>query len=117
MEALANKVISELNSLGIECYLWHKATTGSVYIRFKDVRMGSIRIGDHPGRDKLKYKFNLRNDMGLSVGKWIKNGDNWRYYAPFEKWKELIPVLQKRFQDVQTWGPSKYQYTIPSFKK
>lgn len=38
---IANKLVSELNDLGIGSYVWHAATTGSVYIRFDDNRMGT----------------------------------------------------------------------------
>ena len=46
---LAKRVIKHLKKEGVECYLWHSATTGSAYIRFNDSRIGSIRLGDHKG--------------------------------------------------------------------
>ena len=116
-EDIANKLVIELKEVNIEAYIWHVATTGSVYIRFNDNRIGSVRLGNHDGREKLKYKFNIRNDMGLKSGKWIKDEDKWRYYIPCEKWKELIPILQKRSEEVKQWEESKFSYTIPNFKR
>jgi len=114
---IADKLIIELAVKGIECYIWHLATTGSVYIRFKDSRMCSVRIGNHDGRDHLKYKYNLRDDISSNHKNWIKDGETWRYYLQLTKWKELIPELVKRHELIQTWPESKFQYKIPSFKK
>jgi len=114
---IADKLIIELAAKGIECYIWHLATTGSVYIRFKDSRMCSVRIGNHDGRDHLKYKYNLRDDISSNHKNWIKDGETWRYYLQLTKWKELIPELVKRHELIQTWPESKFQYKIPSFKK
>ena len=116
-ESIAKKLILELTSLGIKCYVWHMATTGSVYIRFEDNRMCSIRIGDHDGREKLKYKFNIRTDKKIKEKKWVKDGETWRLYIPHNQWKEIIPHLQERFEQIKSWPESKFKYGIPSFKK
>ena len=112
-KTIAENVVKMLNSLNIQCYIWHLATTGSVYIRFDDVRMGSIRIGDHPGREKLKYKWNIRLDK-VKEG-WRKD-DTWRYYVRHNNWKNIIPFIQKRAEEVKQWKEAKYTYTKPAFK-
>jgi hypothetical protein len=117
LTGITNKLIEELNALGIECYLWHAATTGSQYIRFADSRMCSVRLGDHPGKDKLKYKYNVRSDISHKHRTWVKDGNVWRYYVPQQNWRNLIPVLQERHKQIQTWPPSQYKYNIPDFKK
>ena len=114
-EAIGKKLVLELNEIGIEAYIWHIATTGSVYIRFGDQRMCSIRIGNHRGRNKLRYKYNLRSDINRE--QWKKDGDIWRFYLKLENWKSLIPVLMDRHNQIQNWSESKYKYNIPSFKK
>ena len=113
---VANSLIFRLNTLGVDCYIWHKATTGSIYIRFKDQRMCSIRIGDHNGREKLKYKWNIRSDIELNTSKWVKHNNIWRYYIHLHKWDELVVLLLKRKEEVEQWGNSKYSYTIPKYK-
>lgn len=117
LNELADKVVSELLSNGIECYVYHRATTGSVYIRFKDQRMCSIRLGDHNGRGKLKYKYNIRVDLPLGYNKWQKDGDIWRLFLSSDQWKEIVPVLLKRKDEVKLWSTTKYSYKTPSFKK
>jgi len=113
---IASKLIVELGRKEIEAYIWHAATTGSVYIRFQDARMCSIRIGDHEGRSKLKYKYNLRSDMSMGRAKWIKDNGVWRYYLNLSQWKDIIPVLEARKEQVKDW-PKKYEYHVPHFKK
>ena len=115
IQDLCNKVVQTLNDIGIECYIWHKATTGSCYIRFKDNRIGSIRIGDHDGRDKLKYKWNIRTDKRIKEG-WVKD-ETWRYYVRHNNWKNIIEPIQKRAEQVKEWKDSKYEYNIPKFKQ
>lgn len=113
---IAKKLVEELKLLDIGCYVWHVATTGSVYIRFDDCRMASIRIGNHDGREHLKYKYNLRDDIGHL--KWVKDGEIWRLYVPTNRWKEIIPFIVGRRDKVKEWKTEgKYKYTIPSFKK
>jgi len=38
---------------------WYTAATGSMYIKFRDTRLGSIRIADHPARGQYSYKYEL----------------------------------------------------------
>ena len=114
-ENIANKIIALLAENDIRAYIWCVATTGSVYIRFEDNRMCSIRIGDHNGKEKLKYKYNIRSDVKKI--KWMNDNGIWRLFIPEHKWTEIIPFLIKRHQDIQSWEPSKYQYTIPTFKQ
>ena len=113
---VANKLLVTLKEIGIEGYIWHVATTGSVYIRFKDNRMCSVRIGDHNGREHLKYKYNLRNDLPGNHKVWVKDENIWRCYLRLTDWKNLVPILKDRFDQIQTWPPSKYEYKIPKFK-
>lgn len=45
---------------------WHKSLNKSYYIKFKDVRLGSIRIADHKGRNKYNYTYEIyQNDKDI----------------------------------------------------
>lgn len=114
---IANELIELLKKEGINAYIWHTATTGSVYVRFEDPRIGSVRIGNHDGREKYQYKFNIRADK-KGEGFWTKSQNIWRYYQPLHSWHKIIPVIVKRQKDVTERGtPAMYQYGIPSYKK
>jgi hypothetical protein len=40
-------------------YIYHVATTGSVYVKFPHWKLGSIRIADHDGRRKYNYRWTI----------------------------------------------------------
>lgn len=52
---------THLASLGL--FEWYKAKTGSVYYKFRDCRLGSIRIGDHKSRRKYSYTYDLNPEQ------------------------------------------------------
>jgi hypothetical protein len=54
---ILNEVMLRLSDL--EPYIFHKALTGSIYIKFKNENLRSLRIADHTGRKKYRYKWNL----------------------------------------------------------
>ena len=114
---LANSVLKRLNDEGVECYLWHSANTGSAYIRFNDNRIGSIRLGDHKGRPKLSYRWNIRSDFPKGHNKWHKVNDKWRFYTHTSNWIELIPHILERKTKTKGWVENKYTYFTPKYKR
>ena len=38
---------------------WHTSLNGSMYLKFKDCRLGSIRISDHLSRQRYSYKYDI----------------------------------------------------------
>lgn len=54
---ISNILVGRLESLG--AIKWHKTKGHSFYIKFRDVRLGSIRIADHRGRDRYHYTFEI----------------------------------------------------------
>jgi hypothetical protein len=66
------QVLRRLKALGANLY--HVSKYDSIYIRFRNKRLRSLRIADHNGREKYKYKWNLvlhgetrtEVDMGIS---------------------------------------------------
>jgi hypothetical protein len=57
MAHMRKRVIKALRGHG--AYLFHSAATGSQYVKFSDPRIGSLRVADHTGREKYRYKWNL----------------------------------------------------------
>lgn len=54
---ISNILASRLSSLG--AIKWHKNKNHSFYIKFKDVRLGSIRIANHRGREQYNYTYEV----------------------------------------------------------
>lgn len=81
MAALRDQVINELSDLG--AYVYYSARTGSQYIKFEDARLRSVRISDHPGREKYRYKWNLLTNIGEAYTEWDR-GVTRSYYPACE---------------------------------
>ena len=58
------QLMKELKPLG--AIKWHTSKTNSIYIKFKDVRLGSIRISDHKGRKQYNYTYELNENSTKS---------------------------------------------------
>jgi len=58
-----SELFRKLRAVGLKPWIYTIAQTGSVYVKFADTRMRSLRIGDHNGREKYRYKWNLRFDV------------------------------------------------------
>ena len=58
------QLMKELKPLG--AIKWHTSKTNSIYIKFKDVRLGSIRISDHKGRTQYNYTYELNESSTKS---------------------------------------------------
>lgn len=108
----AQKLVLLLNNKNFDCYVYYKARSGSAYIRFKDERMGSIRVGDHDGREKYKYKFNVRADIKKSY--MHKDAEIWRLYFTIDDITGLVKALSDRREQIKTWTTKKYQYGFPA---
>ena len=50
-------LIERLKDYGI--IKWHKNQNHSFYLKFRDVRLGSIRIANHKGREKYHYTYEI----------------------------------------------------------
>jgi len=94
LESYADKLIKRLNKRGYGAYLWHVSATNSIYIRFEDKEMCSIRIGDHNGRERYKYKFNIRTDIEVSYTQ--MDGRVLRHYYTVDDTKRLFKDVDAR---------------------
>ena len=113
---IAQKTVDALIERGVFCYIYHEATTGSVYIRFENPVIGSVRLADHDGRAHLKYKFNLL--LGNVKKGWRKENNKWRYFADLSDWKDLVDVIVKSADYVKENDiTTDRTYFIPGFKK
>lgn len=74
-----------------EFFIVHKycaTSTNSIYIKLDYGVANSIRVSDHNGREKYKYKYNIRKDIDEKYSE--KDGIYDRYYYPFKCLDELI---------------------------
>lgn len=71
---------------------WHKNRNHSFYIKFRDVRLGSIRIANHKGRQRYRYTYEIYRDD--------KNVD--------KKIKAVISSIQKKSETIPAFDAGKY---------
>jgi hypothetical protein len=75
VESLADEILNLIPG----AFIRNKATsTSSIYIKTPDGY--SLRVGDHNGREKYKYKWNL-GMIYANIRGWRKDGEYWRYYT------------------------------------
>ena len=63
IEAIRLYLMGELQAWGP--YVVKVAETGSIYMKFPHWALGSIRIGNHPGIERYKFKWSVRIDFGI----------------------------------------------------
>ena len=87
------KIIYQLDEAGLEPILNNNSvTTTSFYVKFEDERLRSLRVGDHPGRSKYRYKWNLRLDLEKS---YVDNHEGIiRYYYCYKELDKMILHMQ-----------------------
>lgn len=100
-------IISECAREGIVVMRYDAISTHSVYLKFDDGVLGSLRISDHAGKKHLKYKYNLT--MGSARKKRTHKGKV-QCFAPFKDIEILFQqVLDDRDKLVDRYGA--YLYT------
>lgn len=82
-------ILKELKELG--AYIYHESTYGSVYIKFKKANIGSLRIADHNGRTKYRYRWSLRLDY---TEKYTIEGDFKQHIYPTIMIEDLIKHIK-----------------------
>jgi len=84
------KFVATKKDANLDAYLYHIALTGSIYIKFKggDSFLGSLRIGDHPGKSKYKYTWNLRYDISTYFEEFDRG--TLRKYYPISMLSQMI---------------------------
>jgi len=101
LKSLRDSVLTELKHLG--AYVFYSAATGSQYIKFADPRVGSLRVGDHKGIEKYKYKWNLsisgkRRD--------VSTGKSFRKYYPADDLLEMCSDIRAHRREIlEKYGP------------
>ena len=98
---LCEKMAKEFLSLCPGAYIRNcSVTTSSIYIKTPDGL--SLRVGDHNGKEKYKYKWNLRWGISKS-GFWEKDNGVWRYYCSDPE--TIANEINKKVQQVKDIEP------------
>lgn len=88
--SISNVLYEKLKNYG--AIKWHKNENHSFYIKFKDTRLGSIRIANHGGRSRYNYKYEI-----------ITVRDNVN-----KKINEITSSIINKSLTIQNFDPNKY---------
>lgn len=99
LTSLEKDVLGAMERVGLEPYVYVLALSGSCYIRFTEPRLRSLRIGDHNGRVKYKYKWNLRADCGNYVEK-VEDGVK-RFFYPILEYMDMVNHMRNYLRTIR----------------
>lgn len=102
---VAKYLLKELKPLGV--YVYHRAkTSNSIYLKFDDSRLCSVRISDHQGIEKYRYKWNLcqgqSNPFYFSTDGGVR-----RFYFSFEAVDQFVERVKKYYATINGGFPIK----------
>lgn len=93
-ECIADNLLQMLSTL--DPYIYYKAATGSIYIKFKCSELGSIRISEHEGRKKYKYRWNLvlcgKDEYYCQMDRGCK-----RHYYPYKMIQDMVKHIKNYY--------------------
>jgi hypothetical protein len=89
---IADELVRQLREL--DAYVYSSAVSGaSYYVKFPDAHVGSVRISDHPGRKKYKYRWNvLVDDPQARFTR--RHGRVLRFYYGVDRLDELVTAIK-----------------------
>lgn len=104
---ISNKVIDLLKNKGFKINKYYAKTTKSIYLKLDYGVCCGIRISDHKGKKKYKYKFNLIK--GYVGPKEINDRGYVRLYYNYNNTDELLKDVQNEKKNkIQKYGIKNY---------
>lgn len=109
---VANYLIQKLKHHGVIIQRYDSKSSNSVYLKLDYGVLNSIRISDHKGKDRLKYKYNALSICPSPVSMKDKTdyGEVIRYYFPLKEKKLLLnQILKDRNMKIDMYGVHNYE--------
>lgn len=101
-------LVPKLLDMGFIVHRYNAHSTSSIYLKLDYGIACGIRIADHPGKKKYRYRFNVIKDyIGDKVI--LKNGLICRFFDFNELESVLNAVQQEKQNKLQKYGLENYQ--------
>ena len=105
---ISNKLIDLLKAKGFIISKYYAKTTKSIYLKLDYGVCCGIRISDHNGKKKYKYKFNLLKYY--NGPKRVNDNGFIRLYFSYENINEIVEaVLKEKNEKLKKYGQNNYQ--------
>jgi hypothetical protein len=116
---IAKQIIAALALAGIDAYVYHISKFDSIYIRFGDARLGTIRIANHISKkENLHYKWNiLKTGLKSKDPYWAKSDGKYQYYCRYPDFSQLIINLLITLKTIRKNNIAEQRYNIPNHKR
>lgn len=104
---IVNILIPKLIDMGFVVHRYDAYSTSSIYLKLDYGVSCGIRIADHPGKQKYRYRFNVIKDyIGNKVI--LKNGLICRFFNFDEVDNILAAVQHEKQEKINKYGVEKY---------
>ena len=105
---VSNNLIEHLKEKGFKIHRYYAKTTRSIYLKLDYGVCCGIRISDHNGKKKYKYKFNLIKQY--KGQKEINDKGYIRLFYDYNNTKELLDdVENEKKSKINKYGLNNYQ--------
>ena len=105
---VSNKLIKDLKDKGFQVHKYYAKTTKSIYLKIDYGVCCGIRISDHKGKKKYRYKFNLIKQY--KGPKLVKDKGYLRLFYDYNNTDELINDVENERKDkINKYGLCNYK--------
>ena len=107
MEDVFKQIIEELKKHDFVISTYHSYTTSSIYIKLDYGVANGIRIADHRGKKKYKYRYNVMNDLERDYSE-VDGGYERFYYRPKHIKKLVKKIVKDKELKLTRYGQANY---------
>lgn len=116
-EKIIKNLIKKLLKADFKVQRYNAYSTNSIYLKLDYGVACSIRISDHPGKKKLRYRFNLMIEEDKMYSK-IENGLPMFFYGISNIDKMLEDIIKEKEMKINKYGGNiKYNFIVSESKE
>lgn len=116
MEEIFEQIINELKKYDFIISTYHSYSTSSIYIKLDYGVANGIRIADHKGKKKYKYRYNVMNDIEKNYAE-IDEGFERFYYTTTSIRKLILKIVLDKQSKLCKYGFDNYTKYMNEMKK
>lgn len=107
LQQFSLQLTEKLKEAGFELLRYDAIGTNSIYLKLDYGVTGSIRLSDHKGKAKLKYRFNVRTDIEESY----VDEDSGQHYYTLDDLESLVwDCMAFRDIRIEAYGQERYDF-------
>lgn len=106
LKVIAAELVAVLDAKGFVVQRYDSYSTDSIYLKLDYGVCNSIRISDHSGKKKLKYRYNIEQSARREL---VMDKGLPRHYYPYEDVNVLVvQILADREAKLKQYGAKSY---------